>query len=1111
MDRQKEQLERKKANDRQIEIKREREKEELERQMQMERQNQIEREMEIQRQTEKIERQKEIEKRRQIERQKEIERQMEMEIERQKQIEMQMEIQRQAEEMERQKEFDRQVEMERKKEVEKGSQKLDAEKLDKMPEPKQETVVLHPGSEDDGTVKEEQNDQDWIKVKQPSKESQEKAKQMAKTAANIRRSITPLKKPTSAKFSPFEVQDSRSFSVSGMWTNVQLGFVKERAELWRRADNGMIPTPRGSIKSKRKSRVIDPNEWIEPKKKSPPLRNELHKSVSIGSFQSSRLSSDNGEVEEEHKVVSQAVAAVQNRPDGGRKSADIFASARKEARDKELLEQQESRQQQCQPKEELKVKEEEATADSENVIAEEQQVKLEDHCQVGDDEMKKEEEQSRLTEEKRVSDEKLKLVEQNILKDQQILQQERLIYQEQQKVKKEIVEIQQKVEQRRQQKAKSSKMSTQSEEKSIKKSPDFVESRQIEKEVVKTATKSKIESTPAPEVPWRTSSKLVVKEKLQQTQQASPTLNLVNVMVSSGAPPRPKPPQQETFNGDWKANPGEIERKMKDQEEQERKFKEKLKIEQRYKETFVADSDTSSSYSYGPPKRNTKLPPALRPTVVEVRKREELKKVQEPPRPIYTQTASQMEEEYDSSEIDRIRAEELKELHRLREMERRKQAIEEEIAKEKQHLIDLQLLELDSIERARHSALGKPKAVTQYETMVAQKMGQSPVPPPVPKLPDPPYEANTKDREIQRQKELRKLQRFKTNEEESKKDIEELKRKQMEELLTKTKRIQPTDEDFSVDSTLQDLESTTNQLKEFAESHCSESLKEDSRPSSRPSSIHKVSLGAQPPATEEEIKNAAGAVREVAHALLKALTPTPDQKADDQEQISEGIVKNVKNALQKLEEIPPSPRGSKRLTESPSKRIKPEQKRSDDEEDTEGYSEGGEEFSCGIDLPTTQDCSGNVTPIPTTGELEDISMEESKATNPDEAVKGVNVVSNVRPVTPLKSLLKKHEDHDPPAAPEAADYDDLDCEHDDEGRYSPKKVTFSEIDQIKLMSMESLVSTATSDTSTCEGSSNAISGPVMSTRAHPGYYNAPKRNQTAYQRGECKKDFSKQP
>ena len=67
-------------------------------------------------------------------------------------------------------------------------------------------------------------------------------------------------------------------------------------------------------------------------------------------------------------------------------------------------------------------------------------------------------------------------------------------------------------------------------------------------------------------------------------------------------------------------------------------------------------------------------------------------------------------------------------------------------------------------------------------------------------------------------------------------------------------------------------------------------------------------------ATAEEIKDAAGAVREVAHALLKALTPTPEQSADDQYPVPEGIVKNVKNALQKLEEIPPSPNFQQRST-----------------------------------------------------------------------------------------------------------------------------------------------------------------------------------------------------
>ena len=41
-----------------------------------------------------------------------------------------------------------------------------------------------------------------------------------------------------------------------------------------------------------------------------------------------------------------------------------------------------------------------------------------------------------------------------------------------------------------------------------------------------------------------------------------------------------------------------------------------------------------------------------------------------------------------------------------------------------------------------------------------------------------------------------------------------------------------------------------------------------------------------------------------------------------------------------------------------------------DEDDTEGYSEGAEEFSCGIEMGVgTEQSSGNVTPIPTQGEL----------------------------------------------------------------------------------------------------------------------------------------------
>ena len=56
-----------------------------------------------------------------------------------------------------------------------------------------------------------------------------------------------------------------------------------------------------------------------------------------------------------------------------------------------------------------------------------------------------------------------------------------------------------------------------------------------------------------------------------------------------------------------------------------------------------------------------------------------------------------------------------------------------------------------------------------------------------------------------------------------------------------------------------------------------------------------------------------------------------------------------------------------------------------EEEDTDGYSEGAEDLSSGFELPPMPDfrkeqddeqSSGNVTPIPTQGELQEISIEE---------------------------------------------------------------------------------------------------------------------------------------
>ena len=333
------------------------------------------------------------------------------------------------------------------------------------------------------------------------------------------------------------------------------------------------------------------------------------------------------------------------------------------------------------------------------------------------------------------------------------------------------------------------------------------------------------------------------------------------------------------------------------------------------------------------------------------------------------------------------------------------------------------------------------------------------------------------------------------------------------------------------------MESTTNQLKEFAEAHCPQTLRDEV-------SRHPTPGVAPPPAvpaTEEEIQHAAGAIRDVAHAFLKALTPTPDCPENQGNPVPEGVFRNVKDALQKLEEIAPSPitvqgaksdaqnsthhdkepvtHHSKELTEAHSQQTLQEPQpfaqppnATDPEEvdknvgkggtsaaEDEDVSEVGEaEVSCGIDLPTAQDCSGNVTPVPTTGELEDISeVQDQTSTATAHQAEEVVLKADPRAATPLKSLLKRQ-------AEEVVDEEVCEEDYQDEGRYSPKKVTFSEIDQIKLMSMESLLSTATSDTSTCEGS--AISGPIMSTKASglsPYHLNnaatTPRRNQVAYQ------------
>ena len=104
-----------------------------------------------------------------------------------------------------------------------------------------------------------------------------------------------------------------------------------------------------------------------------------------------------------------------------------------------------------------------------------------------------------------------------------------------------------------------------------------------------------------------------------------------------------------------------------------------------------------------------------------------------------------------------------------------------------------------------------------------------------------------------------------------------------------------------------------------------------------------------------------------------------------------------------------------------------------------------------------------MTPSPTTGELEELSsvdeptvIEEtvrpSKAVI--EAVASLQQQQQTARSTPLKSLLKKP----------SLDVDSSSSESDSEdGKVSPKKVHFSEIDQVKLMSQESLSSMVASE------------------------------------------------
>ena len=78
----------------------------------------------------------------------------------------------------------------------------------------------------------------------------------------------------------------------------------------------------------------------------------------------------------------------------------------------------------------------------------------------------------------------------------------------------------------------------------------------------------------------------------------------------------------------------------------------------------------------------------------------------------------------------------------------------------------------------------------------------------------------------------------------------------------------------------------------------------------------------------------------------------------------------------------------------------------------------------------------------------------------------------VQPLPPPPPCCCQHIDYDEEEEEEDTNNNVRLMQEDDydevEGRYSPKKVTFSDYDQVKLMSMESLLSAATSDASTMD-------------------------------------------
>ena len=894
---------------------------------------------------------------------------------------------------------------------------------------------------------------------------------------------SPASSVKSCKLKMFEATNKgKVFSISGLWSNVRLGLVKERSNFWKSSDHDQHSKKTPNYKrdkkptrepSKRNSRIIDPNEWVKmgtndssdrvPEKPeinavNMEKKEKLQKSLSLGNL-------DCEEDDDEILPISQAAVVFEPRPDG-RKSADIFVTSMNNSREKK------SSTVNVEKAEDFVIQAEKALHESESKV-EKSKNTVRDARLIKDHEKSentqfldttydskfeesstttmasesfsqtsmsntlmqtsfesfatKEESKSHFKSSSSVESKKETSIStsvaecsstqnainiksssnKNEIESKTMCRQDSTTFQDNaQKIFQETTTISPPPPpippHMNVQPATSEMRSECSIEKSTAAEMSKATSQQIEIKTTPTpSSTTPLAMTPPlpPQVPGRSSSKTVLREKkfppasTRPASVPSPTLNIINAETSptaqremSSSPSLTKMKYEDPERAKELARlekqrkvREEEERKAKQQHEQEQKFQQKMKIEQKLKQQQKSNQQNEDQPYVPPPPTvdyNSTIPKTHSKRMEQLKTQElkELIKLKEMERRKIEIEQEIAREKAHLAELQRL------ELARMEQqpMERRKIEIEQEIAREKAHLAELQSLESSGMTNLQQPSLAKakPKAVTQYETMVAQKMNvKSPSPPPVPPLPSHVQDGVSSgavggNLDQVRSRELHQIKALKEKEERLKQELKDM--------SSATAKI-------SLEDTFKEIEMSTMELKEMAE------RRERNNQSGDP------------------IKETAGAVRGMAEVLLKAVTP----------------------------EVVPE----------------------ENDDDTDGYSEGAEDFSCGIEMPITvmggitEQSSGNVTPIQ---DILDISTEE-------------NLEISSRRTTPLKSLLKK----------QSFDADDFACETISlpggdqfttvrERSSSPRKaVHFSEIDQVKLMSQESLVSTAPSD-----GSSN---------------------------------------